>query len=116
MINARYSPDFLNDPRHDSPSRRYESRRDLTRSLKLTARADLALRSPPSKPLVLENLLMQLCEEARLVLLCLPTLFGFACVRLQGGPNNLAPDGAGFTWLTMSCLTMLEMLELLSSS
>jgi DNA polymerase III subunit delta len=47
-------------------ARRYKSRRDLTRALKLIARADLALRSnAPSKRLVLENLVMQLCEEPK---------------------------------------------------
>ena len=49
-------------------ARRYKSRRDLTRALKLIARADLALRSnAPSKRLVLENLVMQLCEEPKVV-------------------------------------------------
>jgi DNA polymerase-3 subunit delta len=48
-------------------ARRYKSRRELTRALRLIARADLALRSnAPSKRLVLENLVMQLCEEPRL--------------------------------------------------
>jgi DNA polymerase-3 subunit delta len=45
-------------------SRRYPSRRELTRALRLIARADLALRSnPPSKRLVLENLILQLSAE-----------------------------------------------------
>jgi DNA polymerase-3 subunit delta len=49
-------------------ARRYKSRRDLTRALKLIARADFALRTnPPSKRLVLENLVMQLCEEPKVV-------------------------------------------------
>jgi DNA polymerase-3 subunit delta len=44
-------------------ARRYKSRRELTRALKLVARADMALRSnPPSKRLVLEQLVMQLAE------------------------------------------------------
>ncbi|HEX4605711.1 MAG TPA: DNA polymerase III subunit delta, partial [Candidatus Angelobacter sp.] len=48
-------------------ARRYKSRRELTRALRLIARADLALRSnAPSKRLVLENLVMQLCEEPKL--------------------------------------------------
>jgi DNA polymerase-3 subunit delta len=48
-------------------ARRYKSRRELTRALRLIARADLALRSnAPSKRLVLENLVMQLCEEPRI--------------------------------------------------
>jgi DNA polymerase III subunit delta len=45
-------------------ARRYKSRRDLTRALRLLARADLALRSnPTSKRLVLEKLVMDLCAE-----------------------------------------------------
>src|SRR5436190_15841206 len=49
-------------------ARRYKSRRELTRALRLIARADLALRSnAPSKRLVLENLVMQLCEEPRMM-------------------------------------------------
>lgn len=49
-------------------ARRYKSRRELTRALKLIARADMALRSnPPSKRLVLENLALQLCEEEKVV-------------------------------------------------
>lgn len=45
-------------------ARRYKSRRELTRALRLLARADLALRSnPPSKRLVLEKLVMDLCAE-----------------------------------------------------
>jgi DNA polymerase-3 subunit delta len=40
--------------------------RDLTRALRLIARADFALRTnPPSKRLVLENLVMQLSEEPK---------------------------------------------------
>ena len=42
-------------------ARRYKSRRELTRALRLIARADLQLRSsPPSKRLVLENLVLAL--------------------------------------------------------
>ncbi len=49
-------------------ARRYRSRRELTRALKLIARADLALRSnPPSKKLVLEQLVIQLSEEPKIV-------------------------------------------------
>ena len=45
-------------------ARRYQSRRELTRALRLIARADAALRSnPPSKRLVLENLILQLSAE-----------------------------------------------------
>ncbi len=47
-------------------ARRYKSRRELTRALKLVARADLELRSnPPSKRLVLERLVMRLAEEPK---------------------------------------------------
>jgi DNA polymerase-3 subunit delta len=47
-------------------ARRYQTRRELTRALKLIARADMALRSnPPSKRLVLEQLVMQLAEEPK---------------------------------------------------
>lgn len=46
-------------------ARRYKSRRNLTRALRLLARADLALRSnAPSKRLVLEKLVMDLCADA----------------------------------------------------
>ena len=45
-------------------ARRYKSRRELTRAIRLIARADLALRSnPPSKRLVLENLVLQLATH-----------------------------------------------------
>jgi len=45
-------------------ARRYRSRRDLTRALRLLARADLALRSnPASKRLVLEKLVLDLASE-----------------------------------------------------
>jgi len=47
-------------------ARRYKSRRELTRALKLIALADISLRSnPPSKRLVLEQLVMRLCEEEK---------------------------------------------------
>ncbi|HET6843203.1 MAG TPA: DNA polymerase III subunit delta [Candidatus Angelobacter sp.] len=47
-------------------ARRYKSRRDLARALRLIARADVAVRSnPPSKRLVLEQLVMQLAEEPK---------------------------------------------------
>ncbi|HVZ19052.1 MAG TPA: DNA polymerase III subunit delta [Terriglobales bacterium] len=47
-------------------ARRYQSRRELSRALRLIARADLALRStPPSKRMVLENLVMELASEKR---------------------------------------------------
>ncbi len=45
-------------------ARRYKSRRELTRALRLIARADLDLRSsPPDKKLVLERLVMELASE-----------------------------------------------------
>jgi DNA polymerase III subunit delta len=45
-------------------ARRYKSRRDLTRGLRLIARADLELRSsPPDKRLVLERLVLALASE-----------------------------------------------------
>ncbi len=47
-------------------ARRYKSQRDLTRAVKLIAEADVALRSsPPSKRLVLEQLIMQLAGEPK---------------------------------------------------
>jgi len=49
-------------------ARRYKSRRELTRALKLIARADMGLRSnPPSKRMVLEQLVMQLAEEPKVI-------------------------------------------------
>ncbi|HVH87783.1 MAG TPA: DNA polymerase III subunit delta [Terriglobales bacterium] len=49
-------------------ARRYKSRRELTRALRLLARADLALRSnPASKCLVLEKLVFDLCAEPTLI-------------------------------------------------
>ena len=47
-------------------ARRYKSRRDLTRALRLIARADLELRSSPAKKLlVLERLVLALATEPR---------------------------------------------------
>jgi DNA polymerase-3 subunit delta len=47
-------------------ARRYKSRRELTRALRLVARADLELRSsPPDKRLVLERLVYELACEPR---------------------------------------------------
>ena len=47
-------------------ARRYKSRRELTQALRLIARADMALRSnPPSKRMVLENLVLALSRPAR---------------------------------------------------
>jgi len=48
-------------------ARRYKSRRDLTRAIRLVAKADLALRSNPvSKRMVLERLVMDLTTESKL--------------------------------------------------
>jgi DNA polymerase III subunit delta len=47
-------------------ARRYKSRRELTRALRLVARADFELRSsPPDKRLVLERLVYELASEQR---------------------------------------------------
>ena len=47
-------------------ARRYKSRRELTSAIRRVARADFALRSnPPSKRLVLENLVLDLTAEAK---------------------------------------------------
>jgi len=47
-------------------ARRYKSKRDLTRAIRLIAKADLALRSNPvSKRLVLEKLVMDLSKEPK---------------------------------------------------
>jgi DNA polymerase-3 subunit delta len=47
-------------------ARRYKSRRELTRALRLVARADLELRSSPAnKLLVLERLVLDLCTEPK---------------------------------------------------
>jgi DNA polymerase-3 subunit delta len=47
-------------------ARRYKSRRELMRALRLIARADLELRSqPPDKRLVLERLVLELASEPR---------------------------------------------------
>lgn len=49
-------------------ARRYKSRRELTRALRLIARADLELRSqPPDKRLVLERLVLELASEPKVV-------------------------------------------------
>lgn len=50
-------------------ARRYKSRRELTRAIRLVAKADLALRSNPvSKRMVLERLVMDLTNEPKLEL------------------------------------------------
>ena len=47
-------------------ARRYKSRRELTRALRLVARADLEIRSsPPDKRLVLERLVYELASEPK---------------------------------------------------
>jgi len=47
-------------------ARRYKSKRDLTRAIRLVAKTDLALRSnPPSKRLVLEKLVLDLTAEPK---------------------------------------------------
>jgi DNA polymerase-3 subunit delta len=47
-------------------ARRYKSRRELTRAIRLVAKADLALRSSPvSKRMVLERLVMDLTTDAK---------------------------------------------------
>ena len=48
-------------------ARRYKSKRELTRSIRLVAKADLALRSnPPGKRMVLEKLILDLASEPKL--------------------------------------------------
>src|SRR5271169_5614854 len=47
-------------------ARRYKSKRELTRAIRLVAKTDLALRSnPPTKRFVLEKLILDLTAEAR---------------------------------------------------
>ena len=47
-------------------ARRYKSKRDLTRAIRLVAKADLALRSnPPGKRLILEKLVLDLTGEPK---------------------------------------------------
>src|SRR5216683_930269 len=48
-------------------ARRYKSKRELPRAIRLVAKADLALRSnPPSKRLILEKLVLDLASEPKL--------------------------------------------------
>ncbi len=48
-------------------ARRYKSKRELTRAIRLVAKADLALRSnPPGKRLILEKLILDLAGEPKL--------------------------------------------------
>jgi DNA polymerase-3 subunit delta len=59
-------------------ARRYKSRKDLTRALRLIARADLELRSsPPDKRLVLERLVYELASEPK------PVASLFATIQLS---------------------------------
>jgi len=59
-------------------ARRYKSRRELTRALRLIARADMELRSsPPDKRLVLERLVYELSSEPK------PALPSFASGQLS---------------------------------
>ncbi len=59
-------------------ARRYKSRRELTRALRLVARADLELRSsPPDKRLVLERLVYELASEPK------PAAQGWASAQLS---------------------------------
>ena len=61
-------------------ARRYKSRRDLTRALRLIARADLELRSsPPDKRLVLERLVYDLASEPKP-----PSLFASTQLSFEG--------------------------------
>jgi len=61
-------------------ARHYKSRRELTRALKLIARADLELRSsPPDKRLVLERLVYELASEPKPV----PPLFASAQLSFE---------------------------------
>jgi DNA polymerase-3 subunit delta len=47
-------------------ARRYKSKRDLTRAIRLVAKADLAIRSnPPSKRMILEKLILDLTTEIK---------------------------------------------------
>jgi DNA polymerase-3 subunit delta len=49
-------------------ARRFKSRRELTRAIRMIGKADLAVRSnPPSKRLVLENLILELASEPRVI-------------------------------------------------
>ena len=62
-------------------ARRYKSRRELTRALRLVARADLELRSsPPDKRLVLERLVYELASEPKPV----APLFASAQLSFEG--------------------------------
>jgi DNA polymerase III subunit delta len=61
-------------------ARRYKSRRELTRALRLVARADRELRSsPPDKRLVLERLVYDLASEPKTA----PALFGSAQLSFE---------------------------------
>src|SRR5580658_553534 len=65
-------------------ARRYKSRRELTRALRLVARADLELRSsPPDKRLVLERLVYELASEPKPS----STLWSSAQLSFEGLPG-----------------------------
>ncbi len=52
-------------------ARRYKSKRELTRSIRLVAKADLALRSnPPGKRLILEKLILDLAGGETKIEVC----------------------------------------------
>jgi DNA polymerase III subunit delta len=60
-------------------ARRYKSRRELTRALRLIARADLELRSqPPDKRLVLERLVLELASEPKAAAVGLSPQYAFS--------------------------------------
>jgi DNA polymerase-3 subunit delta len=60
-------------------ARRYKSRRELTRALRLIARADLEIRSqPPDKRLVLERLVLELASEAKAIPVGLSPQYAFS--------------------------------------
>jgi DNA polymerase III subunit delta len=64
-------------------ARRYKSRRELTRALRLVARADMELRSsPPDKRLVLERLVYELASEPKP-----PSPWADAQISFEGQPG-----------------------------
>jgi DNA polymerase-3 subunit delta len=73
-------------------ARRYKSRRDLTRALRLIARADLELRSsPPDKRLVLERLVYELASEPKPFAIALSCAF---CLPLSVASEPLTVAAA----------------------
>ena len=74
-------------------ARRYKSRRELTRALRLVARADLELRSsPPDKRLVLERLVYELASEPKAGRACVG--LSAVIVRIVASANRLG-EGLG---------------------